>query len=65
MENKFVLFIYTAPSDKVPHKLYYINGKIWSDDLTDAWIFNSMDAVYQKQQELKNYDAQILRLKEE
>ena len=57
----FVLFITPAPSKVVPKRLYYVDGKVFEDDIENALQVETREEAMEIQtKEQDKYDLQII-----
>ena len=61
----FVLFITPAPSKVVPKRLYYVDGRVFEDDIDNALqVKTREDAMEIQTKEQEKYDLQIISIDE-
>ena len=61
----FVLFITPAPSKVVPKRLYYVDGRVFEDDIDNALqVKTREDAMKIQTKEQEKYDLQIISIDE-
>lgn len=59
----FVLFTTPQPQKRVPVRLYYVDGKVWEDDVENAMHFETRDEALAVQKTLLDkMDTQIQSL---
>jgi RecA/RadA recombinase len=59
----FVLFLTPAPNKEVPKRLYYVDGKVFEDELENALQVETREEAMEIQsKEQESYDLQIISL---